>query len=339
MKPMSLFFASLALTLLTACGGPAQPETADTPPAPEAVAVQPAPAEAPLRVSGSYWIELSPVIVAANHFYPEVLPVGEGGITRITAGEADIATNAETQLLRETLKNPDLRIIATVTESFYRLVGRRSAGIQSLADLKGKRVMLPRNTSANYYLVAMLATVGLTEDDVTIVSLPAADDTKGAMDRMSDALVAGDADVIAIWEPEPADAIGQLADDAIVFQDRRVYREVFNLHARASDLADPDRRRPIVAFLGALLDASGALQDDPGPYLAEISDVVAYTPAQIRASYPEMAFPVRIIPDMLDVLETEDKWVARETDREPRSREELAQFIDYSALEEAMAGR
>jgi hypothetical protein len=49
-----------------------------------------------------------------------------------------------------------------------------------------------------------------------------------------------------------------------------------------------------------------------------------------------MEFPVQIVPDMLDVLETEEAWVATERDREPRSREELAQFIDYSVLEEAL---
>lgn len=44
-----------------------------------------------IRVSGSYWIELSPVVVAANSFYAVPMSVAEGGITRITAGEADIA--------------------------------------------------------------------------------------------------------------------------------------------------------------------------------------------------------------------------------------------------------
>ncbi len=29
---------------------------------------------APIRVSGSYWIELSPVLVAANTFYPVQIP-------------------------------------------------------------------------------------------------------------------------------------------------------------------------------------------------------------------------------------------------------------------------
>src|SRR5690606_9708984 len=194
---------------------------------------------APISVSGSYWIELSPVVVAANSFYPEQLTVGEGGITRITAGEVDLATNAETQLLRESLVNPDLRIIMTVTESFYRLVGRRSAGIETLADLRGKRVRLSSSSSANYFMVAMLQTVGLTEVDVELVPLPQAADVKAALDLMSDALLSGETDVISIWEPEPEDAIRQLGDDAIVFQDRNVYREVFNLHATATALADP----------------------------------------------------------------------------------------------------
>jgi sulfonate transport system substrate-binding protein len=335
------FLLPLALLTLQACS-----PAADTmPPAEQAAAslpITPAPAAmpelAPISVSGSYWIELSPVITAATSFYHVQLPMGEGGITRITSGDADLATNAETQLLRETLVNPDLRIIATETESFYRLFGRRSAGIETLADIRGKRVMLPPNTSANYYLVAMLRTVGLTEDDVEILPLPPAEGDQTGMDRMSDALAAGETDVISIWEPEPDDAIRQLGDDAIVFQDRSVYREVFNLHARATDLANPEKRRSIVEFMRALIRATEALKTDPEPYWSRVTEVTGFTHEEIEGGWPEMAFPVDIIPDMLDVLETEDLWVAKERDRAPRSREELAQYIDRSVVEEARAG-
>lgn len=343
-QPTSGFvLAALVGLLLQSCAPTEQaaaPVPAPTPaPAPVAEVAPAAPQTTltPITVSGSYWIELSPVITAANSFYPVQLPVGEGGITRITSGEADLATNAETQLLRESLINPDLRIIMTVTESFYRLVGRRSAGIETLADLKGKRVMLPANTSANYYLVAMLATVGLTEADVTLVPLPPQLGDQTGMDQMSDALVRGDVDVISIWEPEPEDAIQQLGDDAIVLQDKSVYREVFNLHARAPDLADPDKRRSIVAFVRAVAEATAALQADPEQYWPHISSITTFTEEEIAMGWPEMEFPVQIIPDMLDVLEVEEVWVARERNRTPRTREELAVFIDHSVLEEALA--
>ena len=50
---------------------------------------------APIKVSGARWIELSPVVVAAESFYPQKLTVGNGGVTAITSKAADLATNAE----------------------------------------------------------------------------------------------------------------------------------------------------------------------------------------------------------------------------------------------------
>jgi NitT/TauT family transport system substrate-binding protein len=288
----------------------------------------------PIKVAGARWIELSPVIVAAGHFYPQKLEVPSGGVVSITSGAADIATNAETQLLRESVTNPDLRIIMTVSESFYRLVGRRSSGISALSDLKGKRVLVPRQTSAQYYLVAMLRSAGLKEEDVSLVTLPPA--ATPSKFRMAEALARGEADVMATFEPEPAIAVQLLGNDAIVLQDRKVYREAFNLNARAKDLADPEKRRAIVRFVRAVADASKALKKEPAPYLQEISGVIGFTVDQIRLGWPETEFPVHIIPDMLDVLEVEEQWLAKTANRAPRSRAELAKFVDRSVVEEAL---
>jgi len=295
---------------------------------------------APIKVAGARWIELSPVLVAAGHFYPEKLEVPAGGVVSITSGAADLATNAETQLLRESVTNPDLRIIMTVSESFYRLVGRRSAGINRLSDLKGKRVLVPRQTSAQYYLVSMLRSAGLREEDVTLVNLPAppasSPSSAASKFRMAEALARGDADVIATFEPEPAVALQMLGADGIQLQDRKVYREAFNLNARAQDLADPVKRRAIVRFVRAVADASRALQKDPAPYLPEISGVIGFSVDQIALGWPETGFPVHIIPDMLDVLEEEELWLAKTASRTPRTRAELAKFIDRSVVEEAL---
>jgi sulfonate transport system substrate-binding protein len=325
-KRTSLLIASFAL-LLQSC--------ASTPSAPRAEAPL-----VPIKVAGARWIELSPVLVAANSFYPQKIDVPSGGVVSITSGAADLATNAETQLLRESVKNPDLRIIMTVSESFYRLVARRSAGISKLSDLKGKRVVVPRLTSAHYYLVAMLRSAGLKEEDVTFVSLPpmTPDQTMTVPNRfrMAEALARGEADVMATFEPEPEVAVHLLGKDAIVLQDRKVYREAFNLNARASDLANPEKRRAIVRYVRAVADATKALKKDRGPYVAHISSVLGFTAEQISWGWPETEFPVRIIPDMLDVLETEEQWLAKISNRAPRSRAELAKFIDRSVVDEAL---
>jgi len=292
----------------------------------------------PIKVAGARWIELSPVVVAAESFYPQKLTVPSGGVVSITSKAADLATNAETQLLRESVTNPDLRIIMTVSESFYRLVARRSAGITRLADLKGKRVLVPKLTSAHFYLVSMLRSAGLTEEDVIMVSLPAAAPQTAPASRFrnAQALARGEVDVIASFEPEPEAAVRLMGNDAVVLQDRKVYREAFNLHARAQDLADPEKRRAIVRFVKAAADASAALKKDPRHYWPHISSVIGFSEEEISWGWHETEFPVHIIPDMLDVLEIEEQWLARVSNRAPRNRTELAKFIDRSVVEEAL---
>jgi sulfonate transport system substrate-binding protein len=291
----------------------------------------------PITVSGSYWIELAPVLVAARYFLPEPLEVGRGGIPRITAGEVDLATNAETQLLRESMKNPDLRVIMTVSEGFMRIVARRSSGIETLADLRGKRIVAQPNTSAHYFLAKMLETVGIGEDDVDMVRITALINGKRGYSEIPGMLERGEVDAIATWEPEPVTALELLGDDAVVFEDREVYREVFNLHARAQDLADAGKRASIVEFVRAVAAATEALARNPAEYFPHISEITGFTLHEIEESWPELGFPVHIVPDLLDLLEREDVWAARELDRAPRSRDELAKLIDASVLEEALA--
>src|SRR5271169_5941982 len=92
--------------------------------APVDIAQQPLP---PLRIAGNMTtIELAPVLLAANGMYRGPVTVIDGGIPNLMRGEVDAATNAETQLLRQSRVDPSLRIILTEAESFYRIVARRS---------------------------------------------------------------------------------------------------------------------------------------------------------------------------------------------------------------------
>ena len=89
------------------------------------------PAPAQLRIYGNTTtLELAPVLLAAQDLYGSTAAVQTGGIPDLFDAEAaDLATNAETQALRQSVDHPDLRTILTVAEGFYRIVARRSAGI------------------------------------------------------------------------------------------------------------------------------------------------------------------------------------------------------------------
>ena len=286
----------------------------------------------PLRVFGNTTtIELSPVLVAANGIYPGPVTVSNGGIPNIVNGTADIATNAETQMLRASVDDPSLRVIMTVAESYYRIVARKSSGIAKVADLKGKRITTPRNTSAAYFLSKMLATANLTDADITFVATPATGMAAALKDRQVDA--------VAMWEPEAERAIEAVGDDAIVLQDRKVYRELFNLNTSTKVLADPAKRRAIVEFVRTLITTSERLRTRPQEHWPYISMKLNYPQELVVKCWPELSFAGSMVSDLLDVMEQEEPWVAKERDRTPRTRAQLATLIDDSVLKEALAGR
>lgn len=287
-------------------------------------------------------LEIAPLLLAVDRHYPHAMTLGRGGIANLVgkvttnygdSGIADVATNAETQLLRHSLANPGLRVIMTITEGHYRIVARRSAGIGELADLKGKRVGTMPNTSAAYFLERMLASVGLAPGDVTLV---------GDIDLpdFSAALADGRIDALAMWSPEAEEGEAALGADAVAFGGEGVYREIFNLNTTTEALADPARRDAIKALLAALVAAGDDIAKDPGPAQALVAArMVDYPPALVTASWPHHRYLVGKVPDLVDVMVEQEQWLARIEGRAARDRQALAPLVDYSLLDEVLAER
>jgi len=297
--------------------------------------------EAPLQVYGNLQtIELAPVLYAAGEFSPIPVEVKMGGIPNLVGeagaqgfaspGVADLATNAETQLLRFSVRHPDLRIIFNVTEGLYRIVARRSAGIASIADLKGKRVATIEPTSAGYFLHRMLATEGLSFDDITAVSMVPLSD-------MTTALANREVDAVAIWEPEGVNSEHVIGEDAIVFEGDGVYAELFNLNTTAGALADPAKRAQIVRFVRAIIDATAALKEDPAKAQQLSVEFGQFSPEDVAESWEHHRFNASPLDQTLDVLVLQEQWLAPRENRAPRTREQLATLIDTSVYHEALA--
>jgi len=295
----------------------------------------------PLRLHGFLEsLEIAPVLLAVERHYPErgSAPVlRRGGIANLVggvttnygdAGIADVATNAETQLLRNSVAHPELRVVMTVTEGHYRIVARRSSGIARLADLKGKRVGTMPNTSAAYFLERMLGSVRLAPADVVVV---------GNIDlpQLSAALADGSIDALAMWSPEPEEAELALGGNAISFSGEGVYREIFNLNTNVQTLSDPVRRAAVKQLMKAILSAREEIARDPRSaqqlVIGRMSD---YPPAAVTASWAHHRYAAGKVPDLLDVMVEEEQWLARVDKRQPRDRAALARLIDYSLLDE-----
>ena len=312
------------LMLLAGCAGPRASLTA---------------AAGPLAIHGNKTtLEISPVLLAASEYYPGEVSIKMGGVANLfdevagsgEPGHADAATNAETQLLRISIRHPDVRAILNVSEGLYRIVARRSAGIQTIADLKGKRVATIAPTSSGYFLQRMLESEGLAFTDVTVVPLL-------PLETMAEALAAREVDAVAIWEPFGEYAARALGTDIVEFSGRDVYRELFNLNTTAGNLEDPEMRARIVLLTRAIIDAAEAVRADPLRAQQLLAETSGFSLRDIQDAWSHHSFPAALPDDMLDVLVQQEQWLAEQDDRAPRTREQLAVLIDRSVYDEALA--
>ncbi|KJR86730.1 sulfonate/nitrate/taurine transport system substrate-binding protein [Sporothrix schenckii 1099-18] len=275
--------------------------------------------------------------------------ITNGGVANIVSDTSiDLAANAETQALRQFATHKKLRIIYTVAEVAYRLVAR-SASATTVADLKGKRIGTIPGTSAAYFVERLLQDVGgLGPSDYTVVNggiCMAAPCGAGTLPYM---LAHGTIDAAGMWEPTMQlvlDALSTAAVPHTVFQNGSVYSEVFNLHSTSDKLADPAKRKEIVAFLKLLDKAEAQFGAARGPSDAIVSLVassvlgLAGNTSLVRAVWPVHTWTGDLHADkVLDVLVKEDAWVARIDRRTAMSRDTLSTLIDASVLAEARQG-
>lgn len=296
----------------------------------------------PIEIHGNkQTFEIAPVLLAAEKYYPGGATVKMGGIPNLVGepmvpgfgeeGVADIATHAETQALRYSVKHPNLRIVMNVSQGLYHIVARKSAGIKMLPDIKGKRIVTIPQTSAGYFLYRMLQVVNLDFDDVQLVPLPAGQ----PLSAMSGMLERGEVDAVVIWEPEAENAGQVLGDDRVDFSGR--YAEQFNLNTTAENLADPAKRAKIVAFLRGVIRAARDIRADPAEAQQLVMKAGEFEPKEVALGWRHHAFTADYPTKMLDILVDEEQWLAALDKRTPRSREQLAKLIDTSAYEEALA--
>ncbi|MHB9879250.1 ABC transporter substrate-binding protein [Pacificimonas sp. ICDLI1SI03] len=284
-------------------------------------------------------IESAPLLYAARDFYPGGLPVEKGAIPNLVgaeniagvfdAGPADVATHAETQALRYSIEHPEIRIILTLTEGHYRIVARRSAGIETLSDLKGKRIATIPTTSAGYFVHRMLQKEDLGFSDIEAVRVP--------IDEMANALATRQVDAVAIWDPYGERAAQAVGDDLISFTDPEVYSEMFNLNTTTAQLQDPAKRQQIVTLVRAIIDASSALQTDPEAAQRLAAERTGFALEDVTGSWSHLSFPAAIPDKLLDIMVAEEVWLAQQEGRSPRSREAIKGLIDSSIYEEALA--
>ena len=134
------------------------------------------------------------------------------------------------------------------------IVVPKDSDIQSVADLKGKKVAVAEGSSANYNLLAQLAKADLSYEDVEVKPLQPADALAAFTNKHVDAW--------AIWDPYTSQA--ELEADARILVDGGglVNGMVFQA-ANPDALDDKATRAALKDYLERIADGPGVEQHPP----------------------------------------------------------------------------
>ncbi len=146
---------------------------------------------------------------------------GKASFLAMLKGEGvDISAVADTPIVFESFNREDFYIIAGMYSSYDdKVIARKDKGINSVADLQGKKIGLTKGTNAQFLLELLLIYNGIPSSEVEVVDIK-------AMDLVT-ALENGDVDAISAWEPIPFEAEQVLQDKTLKILNEEFYRKIF----------------------------------------------------------------------------------------------------------------
>ena len=259
---------------------------------------------------------------------PLIHSFGKAALQSILDGKADFATVAETPVMFSVLKGDKIFVIANIESSNVNnaVLARPDAGIVKAADVKGKRIGFTPGTTSDFFLDSFLTAQGLTRKEITPVPL--------TPNEMQEALQTGKVEAVSSWNYTLTQIKHQLGAQAVIFYDRQIYTETFNIAA----MQDFVQRNPqaITRFLRALIQAEDFVAKNPQEAQDIMAAAIKVDKELVREVWDAFNYQVRLEQNLLITLEDETRWAMKNklTDKTV-----MPNYKDYIHVESLMAVR
>jgi sulfonate transport system substrate-binding protein len=181
---------------------------------------------------------------------------GPPQVEAATAGKIDFAITGNTPPIFGAASNAKVKVVAAYDGGGNgdQILVHADSPIQSIADLRGKSIVVGKGSSAHGHILGQLDKAGLTPSDVKLVFLQPADALSAFKQHQADAW--------AIWDPYTAQAAAQLPVRSIG-QARDVTNGYWFGIASDAALADPKRNTALADLLVRFEKAARWAKDHP----------------------------------------------------------------------------
>lgn len=217
-------------------------------------------------------------------------------VEALRAGHVDISAGGDTGVLFGLANGLKISIIGAVQErkaSGSAILVRGDSDIQSVAQLKGRKIALPYFTKQHYQLAKALEQAGVPWDDKLILRL-------NTTDGLS-ALVNGQVDAFVVWDPNTA--IAQTRHGARILQPlKEVIDTAGVLYVPSKSLEDPRRAAALKDLTRRIVRAQAWVDRHPEQWAEQVSRLsqISIEAARLQTERSSQYYTPASAPDILD---------------------------------------
>jgi NitT/TauT family transport system substrate-binding protein len=227
---------------------------------------------------------------------------GVAAVDGLLKREVDMALTTEFVIVGKSFQKQNVLDLATIDKSmlFY-IIARTDRGIKTTADLKGKRIGVPRQTITGFYLGRMLDLNGMRIQQVTTVDTKASDP--------AGTIAGGDVDAIVTWEPHVTQIRQQMGNEVIIWPAQSGQVSFWSVASTAGWINQhPDLVRQ---FLKSLAQAEEYITQHPAEAKKILQKRLKLDDTYIATVWSQNQFSLSLDQSLIAAIEDEARWMIK----------------------------
>ncbi|MBI5550046.1 MAG: NrtA/SsuA/CpmA family ABC transporter substrate-binding protein [Desulfobacterales bacterium] len=247
---------------------------------------------------------------------------GKEAMEAMCQGKAHLATAADIAFAAKALAEPSIRVLASIgTTTGSQIIARRDRGIQTPADLRGKKIGFTAHTTSDYFLFTFLVIENIPQEDITFVDMPA--------DQQVAALESGAVDAVSAFEIFAFDAQKRLGANAVHWDIQNNLAFHWLLTTKADFL---DRPEPFRRFFEALIKAEHFVRANDQETRNIISRQWGFGTEFLQESWPKTRLSVTFGQSIVTSLRSYMGWQLRKAGQ-PMAPPEVLNYLHTGILD------
>jgi NitT/TauT family transport system substrate-binding protein len=260
-------------------------------------------ATVPTEVNALFYVAEAQNFFASNGLqvtFKENYDSGAAATSAMLNGEADIASATEFLMARQILNQNELIGFGTIAryENTF-ILWHADDGIETLGDLKGKKIGVPLQTIAEFYLGRTLDLNGMSIQQVSLVEVKPAESEQ--------ALVEGQVDALVAWEPWVTQIDQHLGQEVIISPLQSRQHAYWNLVSTAD--WTHQHSDAISRLMKSLTQAEEYVANHPDETKAMVRKRMNLDLAYMETVWPRYQISLSLDQSLILAMEDEARWM------------------------------